>query len=140
MGEKEKNELIMKIRKVCKRYDYCLIENIPTIHLTPTDQKALEVGLLVDVSDLNLRINDVLIDRVSEKIWDKFREDKKAIFNTIDSVLKNKQYHIDYGDGDYGKYCEPQWFMVLINEENIGRMWCCQNERGNLTLMFPEDY
>jgi hypothetical protein len=94
-----------------------------------TDAQALEDGVLVDVSSLNVSFKAMLINRMTQNLWADF----EPLFTTesglnreaIANALRTK--------------CE-----MATNRGGIWtlppKLWLIENEVGGWTVMYPEDY
>lgn len=94
---------------------------------TYTDAEAVEDGVLVDLSSLNLPLHGSCIDRITVNLLGRIQEEKLPLQETL-------QHLADCAtpDGD-------PTFCVAYHPK-IGRVWIITNERGTYTAMLPEDY
>jgi len=98
-----------------------------------TDADALDDGVLVDISSLNVRFHNRRINRLTSHAWEEFKpfliqpgdEDEQVDLNELKSILQTKLQYA-YFKGDI-------WQLPP-------GLWLIENEVNGWTLMFPEDY
>jgi hypothetical protein len=94
-----------------------------------TDQQAVEDGVLVDISKLNVRFRGLLINRMTQHLWSDlepfFETDGRMNHDALADALRTKCSVAAFSGGI--------WTLPL-------NLWLIENEIGEWTLMFPEDY
>ena len=94
-----------------------------------TDAQALEDGVLVDVSSLNVRFQGMLINRITQHLWGDF----ESLFPNESEL--NGQASPARCERNVKRLC--YWGGIWTLPPNV---WIIENEVAGWTLMYPEDY
>lgn len=109
-----------------------------------TDVEALATGRIRDISGKNLKILDKRVDRITMNLLTAYYEaaerdsvktatEKENFTSSLLEQTCKGEWHVANEPGD-GK--QP----LVWTDTMVGEIWARLNERGNYTLMFPEDY
>jgi type I site-specific restriction-modification system R (restriction) subunit len=107
-----------------------------------TDKQAIDDGVLVDISELNIQFRSVSVNRMTRTLWEEFQpflldhsEAEKQLgikmpskMEQLRSILKTKLNHAKQSGEDD--------FLFILPPE----IWMVKNELGTYTIMKPEDY
>lgn len=108
-----------------------------------TDEQGLEDGALIDVLTLKLVAGSRVVDRCTSNLWIKLRalafykSDKEK--DAFVSIMLKRMCH-----GWQSPWVT--WEMtgedtrIIKTKTAAGIVWAVENERGNYTIMLPEDY
>jgi hypothetical protein len=101
-----------------------------------TDEQAVEDGILVDISELNIQFNNLPVNRITRTLWEEFQpflsEHPKSEMPTkmqqLASIIKTKlKLARNSGEDDYLYILPP-------------KIWLVKNELNSYTLMNPSEY
>lgn len=107
-----------------------------------TDEDAVEDGILVDISALNVKFRGVPVNRMTRTLWEEFQP------FLIDHSEAEKMFDIKMPSK------EEQLTSILITKLKMARqsrdddylfvlppeIWLVKNETGGYSCMKPEDY
>ena len=102
-----------------------------------TDKQAVEDGVLVDLADWGMFLNEKVVSRISINLWEELKESIKdksgdekkqliALRGIILEKIRQAKITPDNPDG---------YMFILPNN-----IWAVANEIGGYTLMLPQDY
>jgi hypothetical protein len=89
-----------------------------------TDGDALRDGLLIDVSGLQIKVGGMLVNRVTQAVW---QQECHAHKDRLLDRLVNHWLPTARTDQDW---------LILADS----KLWLIPNETGGYTLLYPSDY
>jgi hypothetical protein len=89
-----------------------------------TDADALRDGILIDVSALRITVGGMLINRVTQAVW---QQECHAQKDVLQDRLVNHWLPTARTDQDW---------LILADS----KLWLIPNETGGYTLLYPSDY
>jgi len=114
-------------------------ESMPIIY-SYTDDQAVEDGVLVPISNLNLSVMNKIVDRITISLWDKVVKNLPKDSNGCipQPALESELMKVLTGLSPHS----PQESSAILKNRTspYGLVWCVLNERDRWTLMFPSDY
>ena len=113
-----------------------------------TDDQALEDGMLVDISTCGLIAGDRRVDRITVNLWNELstqlafhKETQQEKDDFVLVLIKRMCQGWKSAWVEWTKTApEDDDRIIQVKTALKQVIWAVENERGNYTLMLPEDY